>query len=774
MRAGTLEYLISIKDNGIEAQLNKTEKTVKKSGDKINSWMIAKGQMIGRFAEKAIATTGRIAKKSAELVKSAVDSFADFQQLEGGVNKLFGKDAVTVINNASKAYLTAGKSMNEYMQSVTEFSAALIDGLGGNTAEAARIADQAMVDMSDNANMFGSSLESIQNAYRGFSKQQYMMLDNLKLGYGGTKTEMQRLLKDAEAYQKSLGKSVKYNIKNLGDVYEAIHAIQEKLLITGTTEHEALETVSGSFMAAKAAWKDVLTSIGRGKDVKKSIQQFADTAKVYIKNLKPVLKESIRGTFTAVKELLPEFGSIFKDLKQELKDSDVPLLKVLGSVLDTVDKISTGITNLVTDFDATVKAMQESDDPFVKLAGGALSTAKNILEWIKNNASGIADHVGEIALAFAGIKIGSSVLKFLTLLNSSGVAGLLSKLFVGGAAGAAGAGAAGAGAAGAAGTVLPWLKGAAGAYAFFSTLFDTSGKAPFSGTPDTEHYGQFFESNGKLTKAGIEAGLSEDDFYVKEGAAYSQWRHDRTMSNLENLLQYKNYDKDVLGFLKDIPEQSDANYVKWLGDFQQRYLNWYDNDASDPKLDAAVNAMDDAMFERLHHFMETFGDGSGESTVKEGADLFTDLQSKLQDALANSENKVPVEPEIDLSVAQSQLNGANLTVAVTPKMIGGGIFGRLFGQAKGDWSVPYDNYPSLLHRGEMVLNASQARRYRDGESSGGVDADIPSLIAQSVSESMKHINFLLNGDKVADLTKKRTKRNIKADSYSRVRAYGGA
>lgn len=770
---GTLEYLISIKDNGIEAQLNKTESKVKKSGEKLSSWTIAKGQMIGRFAEKAISTVGRVAK---DTVKSAVDSFAEFQQLEGGVKKLFGDHAQKVFDNASKAYIKAGVSANEYMQTVTDFSAALINSLGGNTEKAADIANQALIDMSDNANMFGSSMESIQNAYRGFSKQNYTMLDNLKLGYGGTRKEMERLLKEAEAYQKSLGNNVKYDIKNLGDVYNAINAIQQKLQITGTTEHEALETVEGSFKAAKAAWKDVLTSIGRGKDVKKSIKQFAETAKVYIGNLKPVLKESVKGVFSAVKELLPEFGSIFNDLKTELKDSDVPLLKVLGGVLETVTKISEGITNLATDFDGTVAAMKDSDDPFVKLAGGALSTAKNILSWIGDKAPWIADHVGLIASAFAGIKISGAVLKFLSLLGTSGVTSWLGKLLGNGAANAAAGAATGASATAGArwlSSVLKYGKLGAGAYAFFSTLLDTSGKTWFSGTPDTEHFGQFFESNGKLTEAGKEAGLSESDFYVKEGAAYSQWKHDKSMSNLENLLQYKKYNEDVLGFLKDIPDKSDENYVKWLGEFQQRYLNWYDNDANDPKLTAATNAIDDAMFDRLHNFMLAFGNGDGTATATEGAELFSDLQSKLQEILANSENKVPVEPDIDLSAAQQQLNGANLTVAVTPKMIGGGIFSKWFGQAKGDWAVPYDNYPSLLHRGEIVLNQSQARRYRDSESGSADASSIAAAVAGGVEKAVKKINVLMSGDKVGNLTTKRVKHNISAQSFSRQRAYGG-
>ena len=160
---------------------------------------------------------------------------------------LFKEDASVVKANADAAFRTAGLSANAYMEQVTSFSASLISSLSGDTAKAATVADMALIDMADNANKFGTDMESIQNAYQGFAKQNYTMLDNLKLGYGGTKEEMQRLLSDA---QKLTG--TKYDIDNLADVYNAIHAIQENLGVTGTTAKEASSTFSGSFSAMKA------------------------------------------------------------------------------------------------------------------------------------------------------------------------------------------------------------------------------------------------------------------------------------------------------------------------------------------------------------------------------------------------------------------------------------------------------------------------------------------------------------------------------------------
>ena len=184
-----------------------------------------------------------------DIGKQSIEAYADMEQLEGGVEKLFGDNAAnTVKKNAQSAFSTIGISANEYMETVTGFSASLISSLGGDTEAAANAADSALQDMADNASIFGSDMQSIQNAYSGFAKQQYNMLDNLRLGYGGSQKEMERLLEDAG---KLTGK--KYDLDNLNDVYEAIHAIQVEQGIAGNAAKEASKTVSGSINATKAA-----------------------------------------------------------------------------------------------------------------------------------------------------------------------------------------------------------------------------------------------------------------------------------------------------------------------------------------------------------------------------------------------------------------------------------------------------------------------------------------------------------------------------------------
>ena len=224
-----------------------------------------------------------------KIIGDSLNEGGQLQQSIGGVETLFKDSASTVIANAQDAFRTVGMSANEYMQNVTGFSASLLQSLGGDTAKAAEVAQTAMVDMSDNANKMGTSLDSITTAYQGFAKQNYTMLDNLKLGYGGTKEEMKRLLKDA---QKVTG--VKYDLNNLADVYEAIHVIQGELDITGTTAKEASTTLEGSANAMKSAWKNLLGAMSTGGDVNTALSNLTETFVTWaFGNLLPMLGQII-------------------------------------------------------------------------------------------------------------------------------------------------------------------------------------------------------------------------------------------------------------------------------------------------------------------------------------------------------------------------------------------------------------------------------------------------------------------------------------------------
>ena len=231
-------------------------------GDSMGEGLIGK---LGGIASKAaqVLAGAFAAKKVFDFGKAAFDAYADFEQLSGGVEKLFGDAYDTVQANADAAFANMGLSANDYMSQVTSFSAALIGDLGGDTAKAAEAADKAMTSMADNASIFGSDVQSVQNAYQGFAKQNYTMLDNLKLGYGGTKEEMQRLIDDANEYGKSIGEAGDLSMDSFADIVDAIDLIQQKQGIAGNASKESSKTLSGSIAATKAAWQNLVTEFGK-------------------------------------------------------------------------------------------------------------------------------------------------------------------------------------------------------------------------------------------------------------------------------------------------------------------------------------------------------------------------------------------------------------------------------------------------------------------------------------------------------------------------------
>ena len=369
MTAGEFVYLIKADKSQLNNTLDGAEKDVKGFGEKISSWTVAKGQMIANLVTKVVTKVTDIASS---LVVGAVNAAAEYEQLVGGVDTLFKDSSKKVQAYAAEAYKNVGISANEYMQNVTSFSASLLQSLGNDTDKAAEVADMAMIDMADNANKMGTAMGSIQNAYQGFAKQNYMMLDNLKLGYGGTKTEMERLLKDAGAIAKKT-----FDISKLSDVYEAIHVIQQEMGIAGTTQKEAMETVQGSLNAAKASWQDVLTAMGNGKGVKKAIKNFATTAKTALHNYAPVVKNAVVGLVDAAKDLAPELGNIINEVGRGLfgKQWDITINWIQNAWADVSNAFNTAVEWVGNAYNVTVEWIQNAWSDISK----AFTDAKN---WI--------------------------------------------------------------------------------------------------------------------------------------------------------------------------------------------------------------------------------------------------------------------------------------------------------------------------------------------------------------------------------------------------------
>lgn len=345
----------SIKDFAKEEE-NAGQKTLT-LGDLIKGNLISEGIIAGiKGLAGAMKSVG---SAMLDIGKDAVAGFGEFEQLEGGVKKLFGDDvANTVIANANNAFSTAGMSANEYMETVTGFSKSMIVSLNGDTQKAAKLSDQALRDMSDNANTFGTDMQSIQNAYSGFAKGQFNMLDNLKLGYGGTKTEMERLLKDAE---KLTGK--KYDVSNFADITEAIHEIQVASNIAGTTQAEAMGTIEGSIKATKSAWSNLITGLATdGADLSQLVMNLfsslvgdGDGNGGVVNNVLKAVDRVVDAVFEAlpmildgISEQLPAFLESGSKIITKLVDgltTNIPM--IMSAVMEIINMlVSTIIQNL--------------------------------------------------------------------------------------------------------------------------------------------------------------------------------------------------------------------------------------------------------------------------------------------------------------------------------------------------------------------------------------------------------------------------------------------
>ena len=340
-----------------------------------------------------------------EALKMSLTEGANLEQSLGGIETMFKDSAAVVIANADQAYRTAGMSANAYMEQVTSFSASLLQSLGGDTAKSADIANMAMTDMSDNANKFGTDMERITDAYQGFAKQNYTMLDNLKLGYGGTKTEMERLLKDAQALT-----GVKYDINNLADVYSAIHAVQEELGVTGTTAKEAASTMTGSFNAMKGAFSNVLGNLATGRDLNGSLKALAQTSISFLKdNLIPAVTNIITALpgalVTLVNAMIPSgmqqiATNVVINLSNFLRNS-LPTLWATGT--EMVINLTTGFLNGIPGFiEQAGNLIQMLSESFISVLPTLWATGTNLILSLERGVISAAPNIVSSATTIIG------------------------------------------------------------------------------------------------------------------------------------------------------------------------------------------------------------------------------------------------------------------------------------------------------------------------------------------------------------------------------------
>lgn len=374
---------IALNTGGAEKQLAKISAAGKKVGSVLGKGFKVAGEAALQMGKVIGAGVAAGTTAMGKLVSSAMSAYASYEQLEGGVKKLFGDDAQNlVMEYARNAYRTAGLSANEYMDTVTSFSASLISSLGKDTVAAAAYADLAITDMADNANTFGTSMEDIQNAYKGFSKQNYTMLDNLKLGYGGTQKEMERLLADASKLS-----GVKYKIENFSDIIEAIHVIQDNQGIAGTTAAEAEKTISGSVNAAKAAWKNLLSGLADGEqDIDQLVSNLSETVltaaqKNIVPRLQTMAPRLVQAVQTLVSTLGPQLPGIINTILPGMVEAATTLITGLADVLpDLLGSIIDVLPNVVKQIGGALK----------KLFPSLLKTFKSLIDKIDFKGLGTA------------------------------------------------------------------------------------------------------------------------------------------------------------------------------------------------------------------------------------------------------------------------------------------------------------------------------------------------------------------------------------------------
>jgi len=379
---GSLKFDTEINEKGFNSGLSKMGSLAQ------TALGVFSGQMMTRAVD-GIANLG----------KSALEAVSSMEQNIGGVETLFKDSAQAVIDSANIAYKTAGMSANEYMSTVTSFSASLLQSLGGDTEKAAQIADMAIIDMSDNANKMGTSMELIQNAYQGFAKQNYTMLDNLKLGYGGTKTEMERLIADANKVKEANGEMADLSIDSFADVTEAIHIIQEEMGITGTTAKEAASTIEGSVNSAKAAWDNFLTGSITAEEFAES---FSTAAFVILKNLAEIIPR-LASTIPAIAV------SLCQQLATAVQEGGSEMLSSAGTFMlnSLTNGIVVGIPQLLAQGSEMLHQYQsviQTNFPVIMQNGVSIIT--NLLTGILSAAPQIIAQVGEMMTTWVDTVLG--------------------------------------------------------------------------------------------------------------------------------------------------------------------------------------------------------------------------------------------------------------------------------------------------------------------------------------------------------------------------------
>lgn len=353
------------------------EKSLKKASDDANKFSDKLKSALGGAAKVATAAVGAAATGVGALVKQSVSAFADYEQLAGGIETLFGDSAAKVVANSEKAFQTAGLSVNEYMETSIQSAAAMINSLGGDTEKAADLMDLSIRDMADNVNKMGTSMEGVQNAYRGFSRGNFTMLDNLALGFAGTKEGMEELLEKAKELS-----GVEYDISSYSDIVEAIHVVQTEMGITDTTINEAAGTISGSINATKAAWRNLVVEMGKDNgDISKAFNNLQESVGAVSKQLIPRVEETLKGVSEVITNAAPQISSTIAEL--------IP--KILPSLLKSATALTGALAKSL--IKSAPELLTATSSMMKELWSNFANTDLGVFDWVKEDAIKVVDAV---------------------------------------------------------------------------------------------------------------------------------------------------------------------------------------------------------------------------------------------------------------------------------------------------------------------------------------------------------------------------------------------
>ena len=779
----TLAAKIELDDSSYTKGVGKAEKMGQQLAGKMGAMTVAVGNLAADMIRKGINGINQI-------IGGAINSYADYQQLIGGVETLFKDSANKVANYAKQSFKTTGLSANDYMETVTGFSASLIQGLGGDTAAAADIANMAVTDMADNANKLGTDISSIQTAYQGFAKANFTLLDNLKLGYGGTREEMVRLINDAGILDHEISSLDGITFDQL---VQAIHVIQTNLGITGTTAKEAADTISGSKSSLKAAWQDLLSAVGGEGDenrLNETMENFKTSFATYMQNFIPTLATTITNSGSLVEAVAGSIASLPTDLLAQLGE------RGLGSGTQMVNAAS-GITSWliesITNVFRTASAKPESVQEFGAAIGEFIGTA---IKDIAVNAPALVTGIFDTGVALAGGLIEGM---FSGLFGPEGLPEQMQQID-----------------SEMTDSIKAASQNATKAQGILNYMDDLAKKYGDAAKETTEYKDAMEQLNTVMEVPdwinNTNDGLQTQIDLLRESAA--EMEKQAIAAAKQKALQDKEQAViDAQGALwqaqsdiainKSIRDEAAKNLLEFFG--LKGATSKLTGEAIDQGFDYTANTQQ--IYESLIRRVDEATGGAGNKAYQEVMDKLADPQNKGQvmawiDSMAES-NQTMSSLEGTVSSLESQLQKAasdyalssaavdNLASAATKaastlssiqaptfntptiNMPSGAYYNWYYGGGHGHATgldfVPFDGYRAELHRGEAVIT----KRENDARRAAASAADRATEIEDALVDALGRVGIYMGAEKVGNMTTRQVKKNMNAQNYSKQRSMGG-